>query len=177
MSDVITAGLFVWGCLSAQAPIRSHYVSILAADFGLWVATFLFTMLALMAVFGKGTAGPAARVVICALLALFLAWLALAVIKANTKAEIELWEKLAITNLAFSKASFVWSHRHSQGDEIANSFAPIVLAIVCYFIGLVGYAVVLMPQPEYHGDYWLYFGVVYFLIMGAEKQWPLRLGG
>jgi len=177
LSDVLTAGLFAWGCLSAQAPVRAYYVTVLAADFGLWFMAFMFTMLALMAVFGRGTAGPVARAVICALFALFFGWLTLAAIQANTEARIGLWEKLAIANLAFSKAAFVWSHRHSRGDEILNSFVPIILALICYFAGIVGYAVALMPEPNYHGPYWLYFGMIYFLVMAAEKQWPMRMQG
>ncbi|MBV8063367.1 MAG: hypothetical protein JOY51_07210 [Nevskia sp.] len=118
-----------------------------------------------------------ARAVICTLFGLLFAWLTLAAIKANTQAQIGLWEKLAIANLAFSKAAFVWSHRHSRGDAVANSFVPIVLALICYFAGIVGYAVALMPEPDYQGPYWLYFGMIYFLVMAAEKLWPMRLQG
>jgi hypothetical protein len=175
-SDLVMVGLFVWGILSARAPIRTHYVAILGSDIGLWVAAFIFTMLALLAVFGEGNAGPVARFVSCALLALFFGWLTLAIVKATTQVDPGPWGKFAIANLAFSKAAFVWSHRHSDGDEVINSFVPIMLAVVCYMLGAAGYGAA-MTDPGYHGDYWLYFGAVYFLIMAAEKRWPIRITG
>ncbi len=173
-SDLFMVVLFGWGVLSANAPIRTHYVAILGSEMGLWFAAFIFTMLALMAVFGRGNVGPVGRFVICALLALFLGWLTLAVVKATTQVDPGPWGVLALANLAFSKAAFVWSHRHSNGDEVINSFVPIMLAIVCYMLGAAGYGAA-MTDPGYHGDYWLYFGAVYFLIMAAEKRWPLRI--